>query len=101
MLPDTSLPAVSPGFDPDEKAEEERRQIPKNVPSDSPAVGDVVQGKVDLSVKAWAPPCLMLRLGGGGVGRVCVTEIAEEPQWRTDPLKRCVSLLFSFREKLS
>ncbi len=54
----------------------------------SPAVGDIVEGTVDLEVKAWAPPCLMVRMDRGGMGRVCVTEIAEEHAWKTDPLKR-------------
>lgn len=58
-------------------------------PTDSPSPRDLVEGTVDLGVKAWAPPCLMVRLdGGGGMGRVCVTEVKEEEAWGKDPLKR-------------
>lgn len=54
--------------------------------SDSPAVGDIVEGTVDLNAKAWAPPSLMVRLDSGGLGRVCVTEVADEPSWKNKPL---------------
>lgn len=83
VLPDSALPAMSPNFDADEEPEESG-----DAPSDSPVLGDVVEGTVDVSVKAWAPPCLMVRLDRGGIGRVCVTEIAEEALWRKNPLNR-------------
>lgn len=86
VLPDSALPAMSPRFKGTEKKIEKSEDVPSKPP---PVVGVVVEGKVDLAVKAWAPPCLMVRLDGGLVGRVCVTEIAEEPEWTTDPIGRC------------
>lgn len=56
---------------------------------DSPNEGDVVEGTVDVSVKPWAPPCLMVRLDSGVIARVCVTELADEEMWRDNPLSRC------------
>lgn len=83
VLPDSALPAMSPIYNVDEEPEESG-----DAPSDSPIEGDIVEGTVDSGVKAWAPPCLMVRLDRGGIGRVCVTEIAEEPTWRKNPLNR-------------
>eukprot|EP00903_Cladosiphon_okamuranus_P010099 g9564.t2 len=83
VLPDSALPAMSPTFNADEEPEESG-----DAPSDSPVEGDIVEGTVDSGVKAWAPPCLMVRLDRGGMGRVCVTEMAEEPAWRENPLNR-------------
>ena len=83
MLPDASLPAMLPGF----VAKDEATAAGKGF-TDSPSPGDIVEGAVDLGVKAWAPPCLMVRLDGGGMGRVCVTEVKEEEAWGKDPLKR-------------
>ncbi|CAN0449036.1 unnamed protein product, partial [Hapterophycus canaliculatus] len=55
---------------------------------DSSSVGDIVEGTVDLNVKAWAPPSLMVRLDSGGMGRVCVTELANIASWKNNPLAR-------------
>lgn len=74
---------MSPTFNAAEEPEESG-----DAPSDAPAVGDFVEGTVNSGVKAWAAPCLMVRLDHGGMGRVCVTEIAEEPKWRKNPLSR-------------
>lgn len=83
VLPDSALPAMSPSFNAAGAMEEAGEDV-----AGSPVPGDVVEGTVDLGVKAWAPPCLMVRLVGGGMGRVCVTEIDEEGAWRTDPVGR-------------
>lgn len=83
VLPDSALPATSPTFNADQEPEESG-----DAPSDSPVLGDIVEGTVDSGVKAWAPPCLMVRLDRGGIGRVCVTEMAEEPAWMKNPLNR-------------
>ncbi|CAM9675989.1 unnamed protein product [Sphacelaria rigidula] len=53
-----------------------------------PAPGDVVRGEVLLSVKQWLAPSLMVSLDGGGIGRVCVTELADKSKWKNDPLSK-------------
>lgn len=74
---------MSPGFQADVKA-----KGAGNPTSESPDAGDVVEGRVDLSVKAWSPPCVMVRLDGGGIGRVCVTELSEPGAWKDNPVGR-------------
>ncbi|CAM9425382.1 unnamed protein product, partial [Ectocarpus sp. 8 AP-2014] len=44
--------------------------------------------RVDLTVKAWFPPCVMVRLDGGSIGRLCVTELSEEEAWKDNPVGR-------------
>lgn len=83
VLPDSALPAMSPGF-----VEGEGAGASGNNSAESLSPGDVVGGTIDLAMKAWAPPCLMVRLDGGGVGRVCVTEVAKEEAWKTRPFNR-------------
>lgn len=84
MLPDASLPAMLPGF-----VAKDEAAAAGDGSTDSPSPGDLVEGTVDLGVKAWAPPCLMVRLDAGGcMGRVCVTEVKEAEAWGKDPLKR-------------
>lgn len=56
--------------------------------SPPPAPGDVVEGGVMLSVKPWLAPSLMIGLNGGGIGRVCVTELADESKWKNDPFSK-------------
>ncbi|CAM9211625.1 unnamed protein product, partial [Ectocarpus sp. 12 AP-2014] len=82
-LPDSALPVLSPGFQADVKAKGAENVTPK-----SPDAGDVVEGRVDLTVKAWSPPCVMVRLDGGGIGRVCVTELSEQEAWNDNPVGR-------------
>ncbi|CAN0543748.1 unnamed protein product, partial [Ectocarpus sp. 8 AP-2014] len=79
-LPDSALPAMSPGFQADVKAKGSGNLTPE-----SPEAGDVVEGRVDLTVKAWFPPCVMVRLDGGSIGRLCVTELSEEEAWKDNP----------------
>lgn len=97
VLPESTLPAMDPGFHEKEEAKEsgdvssiKEDEKPEGGASERPKVGDLVEGRVDLGMKDWVPPCLMVRLDGGCIGRVCVTEITEVPEWTTDPLSRCV-----------
>lgn len=82
-LPDSALPAMSPGFQAEDKAKGAGKQTSK-----SPDTGNIVEGRVDLSVEAWSPPCVMVRLDGGSIGRVCVTEISDQEAWKDNPVQR-------------
>lgn len=85
ILPDSALPAMSLGF----KADQDRtgkKDSGEASRSDFPSVGDIVEGTVDTKAKAWAPPSLMVRLDSGVMGRVCVTELADDRYWKNKPL---------------
>ena len=86
-LPDSALPALSPRSSiPIKEAEGERGSDPDVPPG--PVPGDIVEGAIDLKGNAWDPPCVVVRLDGGFMGRVCITEAAEEKAWKSDPLSR-------------
>lgn len=95
-LPDSDLPAVSKSFlhNQSEGTKKEHSKDKDKDPSDDPSLssppspGDVVMGKAVLSVKQYCAPCLMVRLGEGVMGRVCVSELGEESEWRRDPLAK-------------
>lgn len=95
VLPDSALPAMSPDAVVAQKQEtdaaKEKQKLAfagdDDAGSSTPSPGDLVEGRVVLS-KPWRPPCLMVRLDGGVMGRVCFTELAEEGDWKKEPLTK-------------
>lgn len=110
-LPDSALPAMSPHALAKDAEKKTRKKDKKKSENDAPATaqetspssakvsskaskslppapGDVVRGEVLLSVKQWLAPSLMVSLDGGGIGRVCVTELADKSKWKNDPLSK-------------
>lgn len=90
VLPDSELPSLAPKRI---ATAVDAAMNPKRGENDSTVstkfkVGDIVKGRVSTEVKAILPPCLMVRLDGGEIGRVCITEVADEDRWEDNPLPK-------------
>lgn len=88
MLPDSELPTFAPkgvGTAANTAVKPKRRENDEMI-STKYKVGDIVEGRVSTEVKAILPPCLMVRLRDGQIGRVCITEVADEDRWEDNPL---------------
>jgi ribosomal protein S1 len=61
------------------------REDPGNTPTEKPAKGQLVVGRINRSLTQVLPPALMLELRFGYAGRCCVCELEEQDEWRNLP----------------